>query len=164
MTGAELLPLIKARSKGERYSENFMKWTRKQRNEQLEVVFIHWNNIDGSRVEIVEGTTQPQQILIGRKDGDGWFYGTRLSEILCKGLSAERYAFPSKHDFTSLPEWFDGYIQGGKCFIDPEHRWYYDRERWQVSDNGEVRECLWCGEYRQRKVVKTRTVTDTFWR
>lgn len=167
MTAHELLPLIKAKGRSDRYSENMMKWVKRwgrdRPTSELNAVFLHWNNIDGSHVDMVEGTTQAHQILIGNISGEGWFSGARLSCILGQGTRAEIYAFGRNFDKTVLPNWFEGYISGGKCFIDPEHRLYYDKERWQVSEDGKIRHCLWCGEVTQHKRVKRRVIKDTYW-
>jgi hypothetical protein len=167
MKGADLLPLVKAKSKGDRFSENFMKWVRRWSKErpssELEAVFLHWSNLDGSHVDYVPGTTQPSNILIGRSDNEGWFYGQRLSSIIGGKNGPDVFAFPPSMATTPLPDWLQGYIEGGKCFIDPEHRLYADRERWQVSKNGKTRDCLWCGKVTQAKRTKRRTVVDTYW-
>lgn len=163
MTGLQLLPYIKAKGRNEKYSENFMKWVRKHREDTISVMFLHWSNIDGSEVNIQNGKTQPQQILVGTGvDHNGWFYGARLSDILCNGAKALNYAWPPKFKKTSLPNWIEGYIRGGKCFVDPEHRWY-GNERWKLFANGESRECIWCNEITQHKHIKERIVADVCW-
>lgn len=167
MTGADfLLRLKQSGCKGNGYSDNLVKWLKKRKDWPLEAAFLHWSNIDGSHVEMKPEATQPQQILlgIGPDREDKWFHGARLSEILCSGAKANVFAFPPRFETTPLPDWFGGYIKGGKCFIDPEHRWYGDRDRWQLSDDGNSRVCLWCGEHMQEKFVTERTVIDTHWR
>jgi hypothetical protein len=167
MTAKELFPLIKAKGKGDRLSENFMKWVKRWGKDRptmgIEVVFLHWSNIDGSHVDHVAGTTQPNHILIGRSDDEGWFYGARLSQIIGGKNGPDVYAFPPSLKTTPLPDWMQGYIEGGKCFIDPEHRLYMDKERWQYSEDGNTRRCQWCGNFAQTKRVEPRTVFDTFW-
>lgn len=168
MIAKELLPLIKAKGKGDRFSENLVKWVKRwdktRGNRPLSVTFLHWSNIDGSHVEYLPGTTQPNHILIGDGDNEEWFYGCKLSQIIGGGRgSSDVFAYPPKMTKTPLPDWFQGYIKGGKCFIDPEHRLYYDKERWQVSEDGNTRNCLWCGEVAQQKIIKERTVYDISW-
>lgn len=166
MTGTEFLQQLKqAGCKGDKYSDNLAKWLKKRKDWPVEAAFLHWSNIDGSHVEIVPGATQPNQILLGHgKDGDGWFYGTKLNNILSDGTRAEQYAYPPKFQTTPLPDWHSGYVTGGKCFIDPEHRWYSDRDRWLVSEDGNARICRWCGDFEQVKHETNRVIIDTHWR
>jgi len=162
-TAKELLPLIRSKGKDDKYSENLCKWVKKwakQRgNRELTAAFLHWSSLDGSHVDMIHGTTQMQQFLLGYYDDDGWFYGARLSSIV--GGAAEVYAFPLSFKTTPLPDWFDGYVAGGKCFIDPEHRYYC--ERWQVAKNGKTRVCEWCGGVTQRKTIHRKVVKETRW-
>lgn len=163
MKGIELLPLIKATSKADRYSENLMKWVRKHRNAPLIAVYSPVSYVDGSdlgRFDAAKTCAGSLYIGFGGLD-DGWLHGARLSEILCNGVKASEWAYPPKHRFQPLPDWWKRYIEGGKCCIDPEHWLYTDRERWEVAEDGKTRRCLWCGKHKQ--YLKTEMTPKTSW-
>ena len=63
--------------------------------------------------------------------------------------------------FVIVPDWWERYAAGGKCIIDPKH-WLYGHERWQVSEDGQERTCIWCGNATQR--LHTEMVPKTEWR
>lgn len=158
MKGIELLPLIKASSKADRFSENLMKWVRKYKTRpmfialategkyyfnaekaQASILYVGWHNLD-----------------------DGYLMGSRLSDILCNGAGAFTAAFVPGMKFVAVPFWWEHYIQFGKCAIDPEHWLYADKERWDVAEDGKSRRCLWCGNYEQ--YLHTEMVPKTDWR
>lgn len=148
--GKDLLPLIKADSKTERFSENLMKWVRKHRNVPL---FVAYSLVSLDGVPLPEFSfdkTCTSNLYIGLGDLDqGYLHGARLSQIISNGVNAEEFAYTPKMKFQIIPDWWERYIECAKCCIDPEHRLYGDRERWQVSDDGKQRTCLWCGNHRQ---------------
>lgn len=145
MTGHDLLPMIQANSRGERYSKNLMDWVQKHKKHNLVVAY----STKGNEAYNPE-KTQASNIYIGIHDLDeGWLSGARLSEILCNGNKSDEFAHPPKHNFQVIPDWWKGYISNGKCHIDPEHALYADGERWQISDDGKTRKCVWCNNHDQ---------------
>ncbi len=142
MLGKELLPLIKA--------------TGRDDNKGWEIFagFSQASMMDGAPLVYNTGKTQSAQIIIGygQKDGDGYVFGSRLSAII--GGRYEAFAYPPSFKIIELLDWWQGYIIGGKCFIDPEHR-IYGAERWGVIGK-KKRRCIWCENYTQimRKVMK----------
>lgn len=163
MTYKELLPLIRSKGKDDRYSENLCKWVKKHGSRGLYVAFSGVSWINGEEVTRDTSKCQANQIIIGRGDmSDGWVHGSKLNRILAVGGQAEVFAFNVKvWGVVPLLGWFEDYIKGGKCFIDPEHHWY-GPERWQV--NGKTRTCSWCGQWheiqRKRRVSKTVTTWE----
>lgn len=156
MHGTELLPLIKAAGRADRYSENLWKWARKYRDRRL---FVAFSEKDGHTFD--ETKTLASRLYIGfHRLDDGWLHGSRLSEILCQGSKAESWAYQPGMLFKEIPNWWDKYMEHGKCFIDPEHCLYLDAARWLVQGN--VRTCLWCGNFQQREHVEM--VAQRDWR
>lgn len=148
MTGKELLPLIKAEGRADRYSRNLFKWIwRHGGTRRLFVAFA-----TEGRKTYDPAKTQAGNLYIGFHGLDkGWLHGARLSEVLCIGPKASTFAYPPKMRFVIVSGWFEGYINGGKCFIDPEHTLYYDAERW--NEQGDTRVCRWCNSFTQKKEI-----------
>ena len=148
MDRKDILPKIKASSKTDRYSQNLMAWVRKQRECEL---FVAIATSEGQQYD--PSKTQASRLYVGRHriDEEGFLFGSRLSQILCNGAKTETFAFVPGMKFVVVPDWWAGYISGGKCFIDPEHTLYYDRERWEETDKagGKHRHCVWCGNFEQ---------------
>lgn len=144
MLGTDLLPLIKPNSKADRFSENLMKWVNQYCTRDL-TVFIA---TEGKR-QFNPALTQSGYLYVAYVPfEDGYVMGSRLSEILCDGTKAATWAFHGLK-FAEVSDWWQRYISGGKCCIDPEHSLYFDRERWDVSADGKTRRCLWCGKHEQ---------------
>lgn len=162
MYGKELFPQIKADSRADRYSQNLMKWVRKHRNKPLFIGFA----TEGKHL-YDPAKTQSGLLYVGfGHEGhgldDGYLMGARLSDILCNGLKAGEFAFAPRMKFVEVPGWWQRYIEGGKCCIDPEHWLYADRERWDVAADGKSRRCLWCGNYHE--YLHSEMVEKTSWR
>ena len=150
MTAKELIPLIKSKSKGDKYSECLVKFLKTIRDWPIFAAFSQWNEIDGEDIQFSPEKTQTRNIIIGYGDmDDGWVHGARLSSIIGGRASKERFAYSPAFKCILLPDWFKRYIEGGKCCIDPEHRLYADSERWEVSADGKERQCIWCGNHAQ---------------
>jgi hypothetical protein len=151
MLGRDLLPKIKATGRGDKFSENLMKWVRKHRNSPLFVAYSSISCIDGKRLpDFGFDKTCAGNLYIGFGDiDDGWLHGARLSEIICNGTKAKEWAYPPRMNFQKVDGWWERYMVSGKCTIDPEHTLYHDCERWQ--EDGDTRLCLWCGGHRQVK-------------
>lgn len=158
MKGIELLPLIKANSKADRFSENLMKWVRKYKDRPMFIALA----TDGKHYFDAE-KTQASLLYVGWHSLDeGELMGSRLSEILCNGAKTSTWAFQRRMKFVEVPFWWEHYIQFGKCAIDPEHWLYADRERWEVTEDGKSRRCIWCGSHEQ--YLHTEMVPKTEWR
>lgn len=162
MLGSELLPLIKASGKADRLSENLMKWVRKYKTRPMFVAIA-----TECKYHFDAEKTQAGLLYVGwGHEGhgldDGYLMGSRLSDILCNGVRAFTAAFVPGMKFVEVPFWWEHYIQFGKCAIDPEHWLYADHERWEVSEDGQTRRCLWCGNYEQH--LHTEMVSKTEWR
>ncbi len=163
MTAKELLPLIKSKSKGDKFSEYLVKFLKTRRDWPIFAAFSQWNEIDGEDIQYSPDKTQTRNIIIGYGDmDDGWVHGARLSSIIGGRAGKEQFAYSPAFKCILLPDWFDRYIEGGKCCIDPEHRLYADSERWEVSPDGKDRRCIWCGNHEQ--YLHTEMVPRQSWR
>lgn len=153
----ELLPRIKATSREDRFSLNLLKWVKARKDRNLIVAIA----TEGQRA--YDATkTQTAYLYIGYSFEDGFFMGSRLGEILCNGARTGTWAFQPSMKFVLVPDWWQGYIAGGKCFIDPEHYLYGGKERWQLSEDGMYRHCIWCDGYEEYK--HTEMVPQESWR
>lgn len=123
---------------GDRYSPNLLRWLKKNRPRFGGAVAFR--ALDG-------------RIFIGWKfaDDDGWFSGSALNTILTRGALAEVFAHPDGGNFTEVNGFWSAYDRIGRCAIDSAHvRMFIGSEtRWR--EVGDVRECLWCGEHKQRR-------------
>jgi len=148
----------------DRYSLNLWRWARKAlRNERIGIA-VAFATQGGKEYDPAK--TQASSLYIGYCDyrggfDDGWLHGSRLTEVLCNGVKAAAFAFPPRMGFVIVPDWWERYMAGGKCFIDPEH-WLYGHERWKESPDGKERTCIWCGDHKQH--LHTEMVSKTEWR
>lgn len=157
-TLAQIMPTN--HSPQDKHSLNLWRWARRAIRTERTALFVAFatDNVRGYD----PATTQASSTYIGYGNlDDGWLCGSRLSEILCTGNKATEFAYPPRRGFVIIPDWWQRYITGGKCFIDPEHL-IYGRERWQESADGQERTCRWCGTYRQH--LETYTEQKTRWR
>lgn len=158
IVGGALLSMIRAEKKGNRYSENLMKWVRKYKEKNLFVAFATEGTLSYNPRK-----TQASSLYVGFHGLDkDWLHGCCLSHIIYDGVKAKPFAYPPSLKFEIIPDWWCRYVQDGKCCIDPEHRLYSDQERWAVSADGVTRDCLWCHQYSQYRHVKL--VTRESWR
>lgn len=164
MNVSEILAAVRATSKGDRYSENLYKWLRKHKALPLFVAYSPISHIDGGDLgPFNPGKTCAANLYVGYGQiDDGFLFGSRLSEILCEGAKTSTWAHGPARKFQVLPNWLEEYAKAGKCFIDPEHRLYADRERWQESENGQRRTCAWCGQHKQ--YLQTKVILRHDWR
>lgn len=144
-----------------RYSANLYRWlTGKKMRNMVHLLDVYrcaevgsvWNNV----------------LWIGFKDEQGWFIGVRLNEVLCIGEKTETAAYAPVFASTLslLPSFWDEYKRIGRCAIDPTHRmpFYNEASRWHYAGiEMNVRVCLWCGEYSEARVHRTKVVTETEW-
>lgn len=148
----------------DRCSLNLWRWARKAlKNERIGLIMAFATQ-EGKEYDSAK--TQASSLYIGycgwRGDlDDGWLHGSRLTEVLCSGVKAAAFAFPPRMRFVIVPDWWERYIAGGKCFIDPEH-WLHGYERWKESEDGKERTCSWCNDRTQR--LHTEMVPKTEWR
>jgi hypothetical protein len=160
MKGDDLLPLIRANGRAERYSENLMKWVRQNRKRDLFVAFA----TEGTKVYDPKKTAAGS-LYVGygpSLNEDGFLHGSRLSDVLCNGLRAGAWAFPPKMQFVEVQDFWARYIALGKCAVDPEHSLYFDRERWHSEDDKSFRRCIWCFDFYQQEHVEM--VEQKTWR
>ena len=84
---------------------------------------------------------------------DKWFFsGVRLISVLCNGGRAETMSWVKKQigPMKKVPDFWKRYLRDGRCAIDRNHDGFFigDETRWKVTGNR--RECLWCGNCKQR--------------
>lgn len=151
-----LFPHIQASTRTDRFSQHLMEWVDTHRNTNLFVAYSPISYIDGSLLpDFNYQTTCAGSIYIGLGDLDeGFLHGARLSNIICNGVKADEFAFPPKMQFQIIPDWFEQYIERAKCCIDPQHILYSDKERWNVSEDGKIRSCLWCNNHKQHEHIE----------
>ena len=147
----------------DKYSLNLWRWARKALRGHRCSLVVAFATRDGDEIKEYDPTkTQASRLYIGYGNiDDGWLHGSRLSEILCNGIKAAGFAYPPKMRFVIVPDWWERYEAGGKCFIDPEH-WLYGHERWKENPDGKERTCIWCGDHKQH--LHTEMVPKTEWR
>lgn len=91
---------------------------------------------------------------IGMMD-QGDLYGARLLNVLCLGTKAERGCWINLRGLVEMEDFWPRYIADGRCAIDVAHEMSFvgDESRWK--QDGDTRDCLWCGKMRQMLVRKT---------
>ena len=120
-----------------RYSPNLYKWIMNRNNPTRKWASRVYKDSDGT-------------LWIGFID-DGDFIGARLMSVLCNGSGAWSACYGSlKLGLVEVIDFWDDYIKRGRCAIDQDHSMYFigDETRWRAE--GDTRECLWCGNVRQR--------------
>jgi hypothetical protein len=126
-----------------KYSPNLHLWIKSRRR---------WR--DPQRVYVDQEST----LWIGWFDGDGWFYGARLFEVLCLGSDAASGAYQGfRNEFSERENFWANYLAIGRCAIDPDHSIHFVDYylRWETV--GDTRTCRWCTKARQ---VLTRAEVD----
>lgn len=150
-----------------RFSYNLARWVRHHGKWGARIFFLPqlWERQDPTQPPVFDLTQgQSHMLFIGTYHADGapGVAGCRLSQVLCNGAREQPgfYCLKDPQDVTDL--WLPAYLERGKCAIDPRHRIYADRERWDVAEDEQTRTCRWCGAtFRRRE--EPRTVIDTFW-
>lgn len=149
------LEAIKPDSKSSKYSPNLHKWLKSQRRPDL--------------IKVLTDTSSGVLIIgcVDNEYGDGqWLHGTALMSVLRNGKKATCFAYPmgSRHAFVELPDFWERYKEDGRCAIDPNHERHFvgDESRW-VND-GDTRECQWCGKRKERLETWVETVTRQGWK
>jgi len=91
-------------------------------------------------------------LWIGYVD-DNFLCGNKLIAVLCGGNKTESFACIKPNKFEEVNDFWDRYIKDGRCAIDANHEMSFigDEKRWDTTDD--VRKCLWCGNFTQKKIV-----------
>lgn len=94
---------------------------------------------------------------------DGDLIGARLMNVLCEGAKTTTFSFSKLGPLIEVEDFWSRYQAIGRCAIDPEHAITFidDKTRWE--EDGEQRECLWCSNARQHRVIRTRQVSYDSW-
>ena len=137
---------------GDRYSPNLRKWLKSNRRSHLEASVFQWND-GGLYIGVMESD-------------DGWFTGSKLWAVLNGGRGSQQtWAHPPEwaSHLKEIPDFWSKYAAIGRCAIDPEHArvWIGEETRWKVD--GDVRECLWCGNHKQTFRRWTKNVDCSAW-
>ncbi len=100
---------------------------------------------------------------IGIMHDDGWFSGCRLTAVLCYGAKEQIYAHPNMVLLREIDDFWAKYELVGRCAIDPEHQMFFidDKSRW--LQNGNERECVWCGSCKQSITKVKKMVAINKW-
>jgi hypothetical protein len=80
---------------------------------------------------------------------DNEFHGTRLTSILCSGLSKQVYCYLGSSNWRELKRFWTTYARIGVCAIDKKHNVPYDGRFKNTSETRRV--CQWCGAEMQLK-------------
>jgi hypothetical protein len=106
-------------------------------------------------------------LRIGVLEEDGWFHGAWLMGVLCYGPREQVWAHPPGNlgGLQGITDFWADYMRIGRCAIDPEHQRSFigDETRWAVSDDGNHRTCLWCGNARQKMETWAEQVQHERW-
>jgi len=80
-----------------------------------------------------------------------YLLGARLMTVLCNGAKAKVFAHHAPAGLVEVPDFWQTYMEVGRCAIDPAHEMFFagDESRWSVD--GDTRMCLWCGSCRQHR-------------
>lgn len=139
--------------RGAKYSPNLHKWLTQRDRKHRAWTSSVFRDRDGA-------------LWIGMLDDDGLFLiGCRLIQVLCNGGKAESMAYSLKQlgPLEEVSDFWARYGADGRCAIDSDHKMHFvgDDTRWRVS--GDERECMWCGNVRQRRERYTRTTEHERW-
>jgi len=135
---------------GSKYSPNLYDWLRMRGNRHI-----------ARAGHVYSG---PDDILWLGVPENGYFTGSRLIEILCRGPQAHIACWVGLKDLQLVGDFWPAYMRDGRCAVDPSHSMGFlgDDTRWATS--GETRECVWCGKARQRLTRWTETIDRVGWR
>lgn len=142
-------------SRGAQYSPNLYKWVKKyyrRYGRTAEALPYVYRSKDG-------------ELWIGRLfEGDGSIIGCRLISVLCNGAKEETFNHISVRELEHQVDFWDRYMEVGRCAIDAEHSMYFvgDDSRW--SRSSDTRSCLWCGNHTQKLFSWAETNERSEWR
>lgn len=105
------------------------------------------------------------KLWLGFIDDTGAFVGQSLNQVLSYGRKAQTFSYVDMDDLTEVADFWARYQQVGRCAIDERHATAFVGEdtRWLVRADGTERECIWCGNARQRLVRKEVVTTTESW-
>lgn len=86
----------------------------------------------------------------GEHATDTTFIGVKLMAALKDGGLKECWAYNHADQLEAIPNFWETYLQVGRCAIDPEHRTHFSDQRF--NQKGDHRTCIWCGQHQQRTV------------
>lgn len=96
-------------------------------------------------------------LWIGYQDSDklndgktSGFIGSRLVSALCVGAKAEIFWHTKLGigNMTNIPDFWERYIQIGRCAIDTKHEEFFINSDERYILNRNIRTCTWCGTRR----------------
>lgn len=96
---------------------------------------------------------------LGYRDGP-FVIGSRLERVLSRGGRAKSYAYMGGRDLSEDKGFWEGYLEHGRCYLDPSHLVSFFDSRWE--EQGDHRQCLWCG-FRQVSVEQKKVVIEKEW-
>lgn len=87
------------------------------------------------------------------------FLGVRLPRVLCNGasvLSREGgwYTNLGPANMTHVADFWDRYLQIGRCAIDTTHRQFFIGDEGRYIMTGKIRTCTWCGAQHKLRIEK----------
>jgi hypothetical protein len=100
-------------------------------------------------------------LWIGYPD-EGYFIGAQFMNVLCCGVNAFAGAYYRIKDLQIIPDFWQKYIDKGRCAIDPGHEKFWKDVRWVYSIDGRTRECLWCKQAQNLKMGVKIVTTETW--
>jgi len=147
------LVMVRPDGRNDKFSLNLYKFLNKHGKIYREVFFTPFDCTTGKKdVVYSPAKTLTSNIFIGVLDEDGYLMGARLTEICCNGAKTKTWAHPPK-DFSLIPDFWERYSDGGKCVIDPDHTFYYQKDRYEMG--GSLRTCKWCGRIEKLRIVES---------
>lgn len=112
------------------------------------------------RVTKAHGSLLVGQLAIGYVyDGD--FIGCQLTHVLCYGRKARTWSFPGTDCIELVPDFWERYLQVGRCAIDRDHHTHYQDNRWELIA-GDKRRCKWCGHQQHRVLTPVTTMVESW--
>jgi hypothetical protein len=137
-----------------KYSLRLYKWlTSRRRTWPLEKTQVYFN----------DGLSYFSGIYVGYLQLDeryGSFRGNRLSGIVHGTRYRVHHQGFGWRGFELVPDFWEQYLELGKCHIDPRHSWDWSNagERW--DKDGDNRTCRWCGaRYALERYTQTEECT-----
>lgn len=131
-----------------KYSPNFYKWLNSERirKHHCRLEAFDWNG----------------SVYIGF-EFDKDLIGASLNMVLLspsETLKSYSSFDGVRYNGVLIPDFWEKYQEGGRCYFDPAHYKLFLDERWKTEDD--TRECLWCG-HKQTLKRWSETVEKTKW-
>jgi hypothetical protein len=134
-----------------RYSGNLYDWLERAQRKYAGKALRWWGVyayepgvVDCDSQVFAWGSCTASWLYIGMTDGEGYLYGSRLSEVITLGREVSRWAYPLLGDqaLDITDAFWSRYLQQGKCAFDAGHLLYRDEDRYVTE--GDRRQCQWC--------------------